>query len=391
MVTPEDQNNNNKICNACQPRGICPECHRAVVGRDAYVEHGTRFWHKDCFRCRTCAAFIGDTPVVDLQGSPCCESCMMAQAPPTPISPTSTLSSLGDMPDSLPSSLSSLPWLSKRQQQQHPLRSRPRLDSSLFQKETTLPHQDVSPLSNPSPVLGLSRSYSPVSPRPAGHTPTATKSTQQFSDELCRACAKPVARPCVRLGTFWYHHECLRCDACQGYFNDSEVVHDGQHMYHPKCRRPSPPSGFKCDECKKPITQHLVKHSGRVVHPECFRCFGCHNTLSCNQPYVEIDKQAYCQPCSLQEQQCTPAPAPPVMESNMFTHRSRRAPPKLGGPKICPRCRLSISFMDEIPGPRASRWHKKCLRCQGCQKQMDSGAKIAPWVAKPGLFVNDSL
>ncbi|KAI8336570.1 hypothetical protein BC941DRAFT_427467 [Chlamydoabsidia padenii] len=32
--------------------------------------------------------------------------------------------------------------------------------------------------------------------------------------------------------------------------------------------------------------------------------------------------------------------------------------------------------MDESPGPRASRWHKKCLKCIGCNKQMDSAARV---------------
>lgn len=61
--------------------------------------------------------------------------------------------------------------------------------------------------------------------------------------------------------------------------------------------------------------------------------------------------------------------------SHIWMNRTK-ALPKLGGSKICPGCNLSISVMDDTPGPKASRWHKKCLKCTGCKKQMDSGAKV---------------
>lgn len=61
--------------------------------------------------------------------------------------------------------------------------------------------------------------------------------------------------------------------------------------------------------------------------------------------------------------------------SQLFMSRTRELP-KLGGSKVCPHCRNSIAVWDETPGPRASRWHKKCLKCTKCKKQMDSSARV---------------
>lgn len=50
--------------------------------------------------------------------------------------------------------------------------------------------------------------------------------------------------------------------------------------------------------------------------------------------------------------------------------------PRLGGVRTCARCNESMPVSDTQPGPGASRWHKKCLRCTSCKKQMDSDAHM---------------
>jgi hypothetical protein len=51
--------------------------------------------------------------------------------------------------------------------------------------------------------------------------------------------------------------------------------------------------------------------------------------------------------------------------------------PKFGVVKECAGCGQRIySVHEEAPGPKASRWHKKCLVCQGCSKKLDSGATV---------------
>lgn len=138
------------------------------------------------------------------------------------------------------------------------------------------------------------------------------------------------------------------------------------------------------------------KHNGLSNYDlQCFRCARCHQILPYEQPFFEVDNKPHCKSCS-DKAVSSPSPIPrstkplsshstPLFKSssiresqpypNVLTHRSRPLP-KLGGSKICPRCRTSIAISEDTPGPRASRWHKKCLRCIGCRKQLDSGAKV---------------
>lgn len=59
-------------------KGDCPACLRPVLilkTEGGFVENGGRVWHKKCFQCDGCGRDIGDTPMVDLLGKPCCADC----------------------------------------------------------------------------------------------------------------------------------------------------------------------------------------------------------------------------------------------------------------------------------------------------------------------------
>lgn len=65
-----------------------------------------------------------------------------------------------------------------------------------------------------------------------------------------------------------------------------------------------------------------------------------------------------------------------VKPSTLMSSRGRPLP-KFGVVKECAGCGQRIySVHEEAPGPKASRWHKKCLVCQGCSKKLDSGATV---------------
>lgn len=124
--------------------------------------------------------------------------------------------------------------------------------------------------------------------------------------------------------------------------------------------------------------------------------------LDHSRPFYEVQNEPHCESCvnhtnprPSNQGPPTPRPTPshrmrgststPLLPSHrtfdnnpssLLMHRTR-ALPRLGGSKYCPRCHASIAIMDEIPGPNATRWHRKCLRCVGCKKQMDSGAKVS--------------
>ncbi|KAI7862333.1 hypothetical protein BDF14DRAFT_1857427 [Spinellus fusiger] len=235
----------------------------------------------------------------------------------------------------------------------------------------------------------------------------------------CTACRLPLKDERVQLpaslGSVWYHPDCLVCDGCHGHFTSSMFMSDGKRIYHPKClpiqNTHTPPtasssssSDYTCYGCNKRITGKCLTNSSRYYHPECFDCYSCHTQLPIGQPFYEIQGEAYCDACSqhphtvptkershppslssmsssmsspmsssLSPSSLSSSSLSPSQDTPRFTSRSQ---PKLGGSKVCPYCQLSVSIMDETPGPRATRWHKKCLKCKDCQKQLDSAATV---------------
>jgi hypothetical protein len=65
-----------------------------------------------------------------------------------------------------------------------------------------------------------------------------------------------------------------------------------------------------------------------------------------------------------------------IKPSTLMSSRGRPLP-RFGVVRDCAGCNQRIqSVLEEIPGPKASKWHKKCLACQGCAKKLDSGATV---------------
>ncbi|KAJ7235874.1 hypothetical protein B0H12DRAFT_1140950 [Mycena haematopus] len=59
-------------------RGACATCSRPVLilkSEGGFVHVGDRYWHKKCFDCAGCDKNIGNSPMVDLLGRPCCPDC----------------------------------------------------------------------------------------------------------------------------------------------------------------------------------------------------------------------------------------------------------------------------------------------------------------------------
>ncbi|KAF6766330.1 hypothetical protein DFP72DRAFT_985401 [Ephemerocybe angulata] len=59
-------------------KGPCDACSRPVLTLKAeggFIHAANKYWHKRCFNCAGCEKNIGDSPMVDLVGQPCCPSC----------------------------------------------------------------------------------------------------------------------------------------------------------------------------------------------------------------------------------------------------------------------------------------------------------------------------
>ncbi|KAI8150059.1 hypothetical protein BJV82DRAFT_707810 [Fennellomyces sp. T-0311] len=423
-------------------KGACHKCQNPVFQkRDTFVEHNTQVWHKDCFRCYSCIVALGDVPMVDLEGRPCCEPCLMAQSGEakqkytiakisTP-SVDNTAASSPVLTSPLRDTVSSAGsfWLPRT-----PPTSRPRIDSALFShyqkslqnnpRNTTPPPPPLTPSSlspagsirssasaSPVSIAPISPSTSPVSVSKADLPPPVRRLSQQLkqntgkpSTSACFQCGEALHGSKIKMptadGDIWYHFDCLKCAGCHGNFTESHFVSHGTGtVYHPQCVPAAPEMNskrfYKCYACKHPIRDKCYQNKSRAYHPQCFQCFKCRTVLPSDKPFFEAFNEPYCEGCinnkkpisaprALHKNKLTSSTSTPLLSrqqsldnpSSLLMHRTR-ALPKLGGSKICPRCNTSIAIMEETLGPKATRWHKKCLRCVGCAKQMDSGAKVA--------------
>lgn len=106
---------------------------------------------------------------------------------------------------------------------------------------------------------------------------------------------------------------------------------------------------------------------------------------------MEMAKSAYCKSCAgnkfADDGSATMKVVPPpvtimapvmissddVKPSALFSSRARPLP-RFGGSKTCPACHQTINLLEERNGPMASKWHKKCLKCESCSKALDSSA-----------------
>ncbi|KAL1693106.1 hypothetical protein GGG16DRAFT_50054 [Schizophyllum commune] len=71
------------VCRDCYTmrggcKGLCPTCGKEVLTlktEGGFVQAAGAFYHKKCFLCDGCGKGIGDKPLVDLLGRPCCPDC----------------------------------------------------------------------------------------------------------------------------------------------------------------------------------------------------------------------------------------------------------------------------------------------------------------------------
>lgn len=131
-----------------------------------------------------------------------------------------------------------------------------------------------------------------------------------------------------------------------------------------------------CAGCNKtvPTDRKLIKHQDKLY---CDHCTPTNTKPMATSTTTSTTKRAGKSDLKIN----TDADAAPRRNSTITTpsdiFKSRKKVlPRLGGVRTCARCNESMPFSDTQPGPNASRWHKKCLRCTGCKKQMDSDAHM---------------
>ncbi|CEI92912.1 hypothetical protein RMCBS344292_07159 [Rhizopus microsporus] len=150
-----------------------------------------------------------------------------------------------------------------------------------------------------------------------------------------------------------------------------------------------------CNACSNPVIDTYLELANSFYHKECLLCAGCQKTVPTNRQLSKYQDKIYCDSCALKSNLAQKKKKETftkdlkvmlnndvIKKTNGITSPSdifksrKKSLPRLGGVRTCARCNESMPFLDTHPGPNATRWHKKCLRCAGCNKQMDSDAHM---------------
>ncbi|OZJ05773.1 hypothetical protein BZG36_01301 [Bifiguratus adelaidae] len=303
FMTPD--NPDKVLCTDCvsvaYTKGRCPECKNAVLPVNGqYIESHSKYWHKECFQCRYCRLDISKSPMVDLTGAPCCESCLMAQEgkKARASSASNNTSSISRQPPHLHINLQS-PLLSDLLERA-PNNSSPTI-SIFFNSPTpsnaarrlscssgiTAETESIAtprcespkaPLSlkvdMPENAFMITTSPSPsiesVSPRP--HL-LSKDVPARVPLSVCAKCHEMLRGISVKIATGEkFHQECFLCAACDVAFTESEYVVNNGKAYHPGCA-PTVTRinvGIQCHKCHRLINGKFLRNNDQCYHPQIY-------------------------------------------------------------------------------------------------------------------------
>lgn len=185
------------LCKACfttngGSKGTCPTCSRPILtlkSDGGYVEAAGNYWHKRCFNCSGCFKNIGDKPMVDLLGRPCCADCFddCLKRDSTPKKKWETSNSTTSSPKVGGMGASSKAGKSRE--------GSPALEE-LEQRLGIL--KSKSRESSPSPNMATPTRSSPLVSRysgtPSKYSTTTSRETSPFVDRSFRGSPSPVRR-----------------------------------------------------------------------------------------------------------------------------------------------------------------------------------------------------
>ncbi|MEJ1280981.1 zyxin [Cricetulus griseus] len=113
--------------------------------------------------------------------------------------------------------------------------------------------------------------------------------------ELCGRCHEPLprAQPAVRALGQLFHITCFTCHQCRQQLQGGQFYSlDGV----PFCEGCYTETLEKCNTCGQPITDRMLRATGKAYHPHCFTCVVCACPLEGTSFIVDQDNQPHCVP-----------------------------------------------------------------------------------------------
>ncbi|GAA5992701.1 hypothetical protein JCM5350_004283, partial [Sporobolomyces pararoseus] len=160
---------------------------------------------------------------------------------------------------------------------------------------------------------------------------------------------------------------CSACSGPLGYGLSVTLPRTGQ-SYHSSC--------FTCATCSKPFEKGFVEHQGLAYHEKCvptLKVEPAHSLerLSLPPSPSRTSRPSLLPPLPSFTPQVTTNSSSTLPPRSLFSTR-QRPPSNLGGLLICAGCSVRATEKETVLGPGGRRYHRKCLVCGGCKRELDS-------------------
>ncbi|KAI9243990.1 hypothetical protein BY458DRAFT_447986 [Sporodiniella umbellata] len=203
----------------------------------------------------------------------------------------------------------------------------------------------------------------------------------------CSRCSLVISEKYIAVNNSILHLKCFRCTDCQKVLQPSAIYTDNCGYFCQQCTVKNP----NCDQ------EQTAQHMKIVPQPQSIAKTPSSTNIDKTLVYeddqsntIGISSESDFEDIYSKMSISTPksrhsyspanrrvAPKVDIVKPSSLMSSRGRPLPRFGVIRDCPRCNERIaSVHDEIPGPKASRWHKKCLTCTGCSKTLDSGTNV---------------
>eukprot|EP00123_Amoebidium_parasiticum_P001047 comp12034_c0_seq1/m.6730 comp12034_c0_seq1/g.6730 ORF comp12034_c0_seq1/g.6730 comp12034_c0_seq1/m.6730 type:complete len:567 (-) comp12034_c0_seq1:70-1770(-) len=384
----------------------CSGCLEPIVG-EAIQALGNNF-HPACFTCRTCSVRLTDN-FVDTGGLPSCKACAPftrkmgnkqarsvgsgTSSPVAPRSPTSPRPGSGGVGGGNGEGGST---------------GAPKAgyaDSPNLQRPEYRTVGDASSDKSKNSMGGREEGCVSDAERRKLNNEAAGKRQQELEElrqgvrlvnvkDRCASCNEEMYSNGVQAGGLIYHTECFLCKHCGKDFPEGRFVAKEEGVYHSECYKKVGGSvggeGGKCPICSKALSGKFLQWNDDRIHPECFKCEKCSASLQGKEFGQEGDK-AYCSKCIVSIINPGPTSIGGLSRGGMTVNpiTGTQEARTYGGARVqgavrmapdqstrCMRCQKTVYPAEKVSGPEGHPWHRGCLRCADCGRQLELG-KVA--------------
>ncbi|KAL6066904.1 PDZ and LIM domain protein 7 [Balamuthia mandrillaris] len=130
---------------------------------------------------------------------------------------------------------------------------------------------------------------------PSSSSSSSSTTSGSSGIKSCARCGQEVLGVGYEYNGASYHEPCFRCQACKCTLNGVPFVMRGGQPICNNCQLPRAKNVSNCAGCGAALSGKMLAALDKKWHPECFKCSGCHKTLT--GAFMEKGGNPYCAGC----------------------------------------------------------------------------------------------